>query len=229
MSTETMMKLVGICILIVTFLSKFSNSTTYTFEGPFDRWGKIGSVTICETMDIRFDIMFYDGLSTQTKALQMGDTASPLFTFEPRPNNIPLSPAYYFDYPSGGAGGGTDCPVKDWYNGNCMKKWVPLGITFDGSNGAMFCTQYGSNAWRVGTPYGSNAWPSSVWIGVDAPIFAGYGYGSLRNIVIETSGACCPGTDVFLSDLKVSSDLIGWPAGGNGVNSWFGNNKMLMG
>eukprot|EP01084_Bolivina_argentea_P157008 273609_1 len=46
---------------------------------------------------------------------------------------------------------------------------------------------------------------------------------------IHKGATSCPGTDVFLSNLQVSSEKIGWPAGGNGVNSWFGNNKMLMG
>eukprot|EP01083_Nonionella_stella_P079914 219373_1 len=40
----------------------------------------------------------------------------------------------------------------------------------------------------------------------------------------------CSSADVFLSNLQVSSDLIGWNDGGpKGVNSWFGHTTMLMG
>eukprot|EP01083_Nonionella_stella_P079913 219371_1 len=51
--------------------------------------------------------------------------------------------------------------------------------------------------------------------------------GVWANDIFQNSKGC---KGVFLSNLQVSSDLIGWNDGGpKGVNSWFGHTTMLMG
>eukprot|EP01083_Nonionella_stella_P239914 839192_1 len=109
---------------------------------------------------------------------------------------------------------GCGCNSAYWTgNGAYYGGWIPGQCNQCSCWGGAF-TGYKGNGQQKGTI-------SSVGLRLSIKVPVG-------NVIGNVIG--CSDKGVFLSNLQVSSDLIGWDDGGpKGVNSWFGHTTMKMG